>query len=716
MGNIVIFAEKPDIGTRLAATLGGCFIQGKELKPEMLTDKKYEPIIKKERHTKGYLNASYKNQDYIITWGFGHVAELYQAKDYDKKYQSWREDYFPFIPEEYRLKLKEATSKHFDLVKGFFNDKHTDSIINATDSDREGELIFYYAYHLSGSKKSYKRLWINSYTEEAIFAGFDKLKEEKDVLSLQHAGRGRAIADWLVGANLTAMGTIKFGGYNDMVSIGRVQTPTLALLVNRELEVLNFKPEPYFELVGTFAAPTDEKYTGKWKRGKTDRFTKKEKAKEILAKVDGKNGKIIKYEKTETSEKPPLLYDLTSLQMDCNAKHAFSAKETLDIAQKLYENQLITYPRTNSRFLSESLKGEIPRILKALPDKYSAFRDKLKKLSFPKRIFDDAKVESHYAIIPTYKTPSHLSSKEMDVYDLIAKSLLKAFMPDALWGNVKIETEVEKEIFFSSGKTLLDAGWRIVDGKSEEKEELLPSVLMDMQVKGIKYEILEKKTKPPNRFTEKTLLSAMETAGKLVEDDELREAMKDHGMGTPATRASIIERLLSVGYARREKKNLLPTEKGIKIIQTFPIKEIKSPSMTGEWEFKLGQIEKGKLEFGQFCSEIEAFTADAVTRLKTEQGFSPAKKEDFFGICPKCSGIILKSPKGWSCNNWRSGCKFTIWDNTICGKKLSDANVKQILTKGETSQIKGFESRAGKAFDAKLALDKENTGKIVFKF
>lgn len=714
MGNIVIFAEKPDIGTRLAATLGGCFIQGEELKPEMLTSKKYEAVIKRERHTKGYFTAKHKNQDYIITWGFGHLAELQQAKDYDPKYQKWTESLFPFVPDEYRAKLKDEAKKHFGLIEGFFNDKQTDLIINATDADREGELIFYYAYHLSKSKKPYKRLWINSYTEEAILFGFNNLKSEQDVLPLQEAGRGRAIADWLVGANLTAVGTIKFGGYQNMVSIGRVQTPTLALLVNREVEVLNFKSEPYFELVGTFETPTKEKYSGKWKKGK---IAKKEKAKELLTKVDGKDGKIIKYEKTETSEKPPLLYDLTTLQMDCNAKYAFSAQQTLDIAQKLYENQVITYPRTNSRFLSESLKAEVERVLKSLPAEYDAYLKALpKKLHFPKRMFDNSKVESHYAIIPTYKTPSKLSADEQKVYDLIVKSLLKGFMPDALWGNVKIETEVAKEVFSSSGKTLIEAGWRAVDGKEEEKEELLPSVAVDMSVKGLKYEILEKKTKPPNRYTEKTLLSTMETAGKLVEDDELREAMKDHGMGTPATRAAIIERLINVGYAKREKKNLIPTEKGIKIIQTFPIEEIKSPSMTGEWEHKLNQIEKGKKEFREFCREIEAFTIKAVNLLKEKPKQADYKTEDVFGFCPKCGHPVVKSKKGWNCYDWRNGCTFTIWDNTICGKKLSDANIRQILSKGETNSIKGFESKTGKAFDAKLALDKDNSGKITFKF
>lgn len=722
MGQIVIFAEKPDIGTRLAATLGGCYINGIELKPNMVSDKKYEGMIKKERAEKGFLKCHKNGQDYIITWGFGHLAELKQAHDYDPRYKKWEEDLFPFIPEEYEIKLKDDVNikKQFELISSLFNDKNTDYIINATDADREGELIFYYVYRLAKCKKPYKRLWISSYTEEAIEKGFASLKTADEVKNLQEAGRCRAIADWLVGSNLTALATLKFGGYKNMISIGRVQTPTLAILVNRELEIQNFKPEPYFELISTFKTDRGELYRGKWKDKDTDRFTDRKKAEEVLARVKGHNGTVIKHEETRSEEKPPLLYDLTTLQMDANARYGFSAQKTLNIAQKLYENQFLTYPRTNSRYLSSDLKPEIKRILEALPNNYEPFRSNLlaQTLNYSRRIFDDDKVDSHHAIIPTHKTPANLSDDEFKIYDLVAKSLLKAFMPNAVWAITKIETEVNGEVFYSSGKVLIDAGWRAVDGKAvvqdgKEDEQLLPVLKRGEVVKGEKYEVVKKKTKAPSRFTEKSLLAVMETAGKYVEDEELREAMKDRGLGTPATRAGIIERLIQVGYVKRDKKNLVPTTKGIELINILPVEAVKSPSMTGEWEYKLNLIEKGKISPEEFLREIADFTIQTVNELKKGTKQEIRKEDEVVGKCPKCGSPVVKNKKGWGCSNWWNGCQFQIWGE-ICGKKLTQAIVKQLLTRRKTNLVKGFVSKNGKKFNAVLELD--DTGKLNFKF
>jgi DNA topoisomerase-3 len=724
LGQIVIFAEKPDIGTRLAATLGGCYINGTELKPEMISNKKYEGIIKKERSSKGYLTSKYKGRDYVITWGFGHIGELKQAPDYDARYKVWLEDLFPFIPQRYEYKIKESENikKHFELVKKLFNDPSTEYVINACDSDREGQLIGDIVYQLAGCRKPYKRLWINSYTEEAIYEGMDSLKDEREVRSLQEAGRARAIADWLTGANFTAMATIKFGGYKNMVSIGRVQTPTLALLVNRELEIQSFKPEPYFELVATFETTKHETYKGKWAKNKVDRFQTRQEAEAVLKRVNGRNGVIVEYEEKTSEEKPPLLFDLTSLQMSANSLYGFSAQKTLDIVQKLYENQLLTYPRTNSRYLSNDMKKEIKRIIKALPDRYNPFRDNLvnQQLSYTSRVFNDSKIESHHAIIPTYKSPGNMMPDEEKIYDLVAKSLLKAFLPNAVWGTVKAVTEVNGELFHSSGKTLIEEGWRAVDGKKtasdDEEQQLLPAMKKGDNVAGKSYEVLEKKTKAPSRYTEKTLLSTMETAGKLVEDEELREAMKVHGLGTPATRAAIIERLIQVGYVTREKKNLVPTDKGMEIIRILPIEEVKSPSLTGEWEYKLNQIEKGKKNYNEFLNEIEEFTKTTVEKLKGQKKQEIANDADGLGKCPVCGGTVVKNKKGWGCTNWKNGCKFQIWDNEICGKKLTLANIKQLLSKGETNLIKGFTSKAGKKFDAKLKLAENGNGKLEFLF
>lgn len=717
LGQIVIIAEKPDVGTRLAATIGGCMIGNVPLTPDMLTNKRYEGQIKKQRFVDGYLKCQLHGKECIVSWGFGHIAELKQASDYDARYKRWREEDFPFVPEEFEVKLKKEHSKHFTLLKKLLTDPKTEYIINATDADREGELIFDYIYRLSGSKKPVKRLWLSSYTEEAIEQGFRSLRPGSDMVSLQEAGRSRAIADWLIGSNLTVMSTLKYGGYQNMISVGRVQTPTLALLANRENEIIQFKPEDYFEVFAQFEA-ADGLYVGKWGKGKTDRFRSRKEAEAIQNKVTGP-GEVTKVEQTKTTEHPPLLYDLTALQMDANGRFGYSAQKTLNIVQKLYENQLVTYPRTNSRFLKEDLKGEIPRIIQGLPDEYDSYKKALlsKSLSFTKRYFDDSKVDGHYAIIPTYKSAAGLAGDEKKIYDLIATSLVRAFFPAAVWGITKIETTVGGEIFYSSGKVLIEKGWRAVgQDSSGPKEEILPNVQKGEQVENNKVDVVAKKTKAPNRFTEKTLLSAMETAGRFVDDDDYREAMKERGLGTPATRASIIERLIQVKYVERKGKQLIPTEKGLEIIRKFPIEEIKSPGLTGEWEYKLALIERGQYSQEEFIKEIVRFTVDSVNRLKGQDKQEIGGTQEEYGKCPRCGGSVTKNKKGWGCSRWKEGCKFQIWNNVICGKRLTDANIKQILSKGETRKISGFISKAGKKFQAKLKLSPDNSGKLEFDF
>lgn len=721
MSKVVILAEKPDFGTSLAAVIGGCYIDGMELTPRLLANKKYEGLIKRKRFKDGFLKARLDGKECVITWAFGHIAELKQAHDYDEKYKSWAEEMFPFIPEKYEIKLKEQSGikKQFELIKKLFNDKNTEYIINATDSDREGELIFEYIYRLTGSKKPYKRLWISSQTEEAIIKGLKTLKGSEEMKALQSAGQCRAIADWLVGANITGMATLKFGGYKNMISVGRVQTPTLAIIVNREKEIKDFKPETYYELIGEFANIDGEIYQGIWKRGKKDRFTNKVEAAKILNKVNGKDGIVTKYTESRQEEPPPLLYDLTSLQMDANRRYGFSAKKTLDLVQVLYEKQFLTYPRTDSRYLGSDHKSEIKRIISAIDDKYKLYKEELlsKKLSYQKRVFDDSKVGSHHAIIPTYKTPIDLSSDQQLIYDMIAESLLMAFMPNAVWFNAKIVTTVEGEVFYSSGKTLVERGWRALGGTGKSKSPLLPLLKEGEPVRGIKYELLSKKTKAPPRYSENTLLSVMETAGRFVEDNELREAMKKKGIGTPATRADIIEKLVRVGYIKKNQKVLMPTEKGMEVIEKLPVEDIKSPTMTGEWEYRLNLIEEGKQDAGEFIKDIEEYVIFNVNLLKRYKKQTVEVGTQTFGKCPNCNSDVVKNKKGYGCSNWRNGCKFQLWDTPICGKKLTQANVKQLLKKGETNLIKGFVSkRTGKKFEARLELIENGNGKLKFKF
>lgn len=700
----LVFAEKPDIGTRLAATLGGVVINGTPLTPDKLNDRSFEPQIKRERATKGYFDCG----EYIITWGFGHLAELKQAADYDSRYQKWSLELFPFIPKQYEIKPRKNVDKQLGILRKLFHDPEVSIIINATDADREGELIFDYVYDLLNCKKPVKRLWISSYTEEAIEKGFKNLRDPDK--NLQQAGRARAIADWLVGANLTSVATLQFGGFKNMISVGRVQTPTLSLLVNRENEIKNFKSEDYYEVEAEFQAANGS-YIGKWQG---ERIKDKQKAEALRDKLKGAPGEVVLFEEETSKERSPLLYDLTSLQMEANSRYGLTAQDTLDAAQKLYESQLITYPRTNSRYLSDDLKAEMPRILRAVPDTFANEVKTIlsKPLSFSKRYFDQSKIESHHAIIPTYKRAGALSGNEAKVYDLIVRRTLQAFMPAAVWASRKIETQVKGEVFASSGKKLIEAGWRSIELSEPKKEPELPKVKKGERVIQKKISILSKKTKAPSRYTERSLLAAMETAGKLVEEDELREAMKERGLGTPATRAPIIERLIAVGYVQRNKKTLLPTDKGIELIRILPVEEVKSPAMTGEWEYRLNQIEKGQESGSAFLKDIEAFTRETVNSLK-----KASKQEivaDALGTCPKCGSPVVANKKGWGCAAWRSGCKFQLWNSPICGKKLTKANVKQLLTKGETNLIKGFTSKAGKKFDARLKLEED--GRLSFKF
>lgn len=732
MSMIVIFSEKPDQGTRIAATLGGCMLSsGVELTPNLLKNKQYEKAIKAERYKNGCFkgvikNGPLKGKEYIQTWGFGHIAELKQAWDYDPKYRKWTLDIFPFFPPNYNWELKpmEGRTKeesknivnHLNRLKKWMNDPKVEFIVNACDADREGELIHAYVRELIGCKKPVKRLWISSTTEEAILKGFNNLKDESEMLTLEAAGRCRSIADLAIGGNGTAVTTAKYKGAG-MISIGRVQTPTLALLVNRELEIRTFKPEDYYELQATFKADSGE-YIGKWQKDKVDRFKSKAEAERIRSKIAGKSGTIIKAKNTKHEEKPPLLFDLTSLQGEANSRFGFSADKTLKIVQGLYENQFLTYPRTDSRYLSSDIKGEIPRIINMLSDSYKQFTDDIqaKPLKFTNRIINDSMVGSHHAIIPTYKKPSNLNPDEEKIYDLVARSLLAAFMENAVWGNTTLETQIDDEVFVTTGRMLLKEGWRAALGRPNNSDQELPLVTEGEVVDTQKLDVVKKQTRPPQRYSEKTLLNAMETAGKEIEDEELRQIMKKKGLGTPATRAEIIEKLIRVGYVTRKGKTLTPTEKGIQAIEVFPVDELKSAELTGEMEYKLSLVEKGELTKEEYLNEVYNFVRLMVDKIKNEnsgqgiKGNMPFEKE-VLGKCLHCGADVIETKKTYRCvnNKLENGtCDFVIFkDQKHFGKTLTKANVKQLLRKGETNIIKGLVSpRTNKKFEGKFIYKK----------
>lgn len=669
------------------------------------------------KNNKGYYTIIYKGEETFVTCGVGHLCGLKQAEDYNPDYKNWKNMPIPFIPEKFETKKEKKTLSQTKVVADLF--KKSDFIINATDCDREGELIFYYLYTTLKCKVPYKRVNIQSTQEEAIKDAFNDLKTPAEVKNITDAGRARSIADWLVGGNATAAMTLGFSE-KDVLSIGRVQTPTLNILVKREKEIKAFKPELYWSLVATFTTDKKETYTAKHK---TDRFKDASEVSAILSKIKGKQGKVTSVDVKEEKRNSPNLNSLASLQMICNSKFGYTLKQTLDIAQSLYEKGLITYPRTDSQYLTEDMEGTVNDILNALSKNNSEYNKLIvgRPRKFDKKhYFDDSKVSSHYAIIPTKKAPSGLSKWEENVYDTVCRSLIIMLYGPATIELTTVTTTVEGEPFISKGSVIKDAQWMLVSSAS--KEEFLPSLSINDTVTGT-FEEQEKETKPPKRYTDKTLLMAMLNAGEQLEDEEMRKilAVKDKkgGIGTEATRANIVETLVKRGFVVREKKNIIPTEKGLKLIDAIPIEDIKSPVVTGEWELRLNKIANGTESFDKFIEDMKVTTTKwcrEIIEASKSSGSKVSTKADSGNTtvslsCPLCGNPLRKMNWGWGCSGYKEGCKFSI--GSIAGKKLTDTQVKQLVEKGKTSEIKGFTSKAGKKFSAKLKME---DGKVSFDF
>jgi DNA topoisomerase-3 len=688
----LIITEKPSVAQSIAKSLGG--------------------FEKKKDHLEGH--------NFLITWALGHLVTLQEPEDYDKKYKYWTLQHLPIIPKTFQLKVIKETAERFRVISKLLKSKEIEAVINACDAGREGELIFRYIYEKAGANKPILRLWLSSMTESAIKDGFQKLRPGAELELLAQAAKCRAESDWLVGINATRAFTRRFG---TLLSVGRVQTPTLAILVSREKEIQDFVPEKYYELMAVFQAK-EGSYQGKWFSGEQDRFPLKEEGLRILNLIQGKEGEIVLLDKRESRQIPPLLFDLTELQREANRKFGFTARRTLNAAQNLYEeHKLITYPRTDCQYLGSDMVPELKEIiacLNLLPWKdFTQALLNLDRLPITKRIVDDSRLTDHHAIIPTPVKPDleSLGKDESKVYDLIVRRFLAAFFPPALWEITRIVTEVEKETFKTEGRRLLEPGWlQIYD---LPKSDLLPDLQEKEQVQVKKAELLEKETSPPPRFTDATLLSAMEGAGKLIDDEELRQAMKERGLGTPATRAAIIERLIEVGYIEREGKALVPTPKGIELIraiESIPISELVSPELTAEWEWKLMRIEKGEFTRDQFMAGIINLTKEivekvkAISREKTSQ--MRTATSGVIGKCPICGGDIKENKLAYSCSNWKNGCKFVIWKK-IAGKTITRKQAQVLLEKGKTEILSGFKSKKGKAFRATLVIENNS---VVMKF
>ncbi|MGQ9622752.1 MAG: DNA topoisomerase 3 [Candidatus Caldatribacteriaceae bacterium] len=694
MGKKLIITEKPSVALDIAKALGS-FTNEKE-----------------------YL----ENEEYLVTWAVGHLVGLAEPEDYDERFRKWDLELLPIIPEKFKLKPLEKAERRLGFIKRLAGRKDVEALINACDAGREGELIFRYIYEFLGLEKPVLRLWLSSMTKEAIREAFLQLRPASEYEPLARAAKCRSEGDWLVGINGSRAFTSR---YHILLSVGRVQTPTLAILVHREREIQNFRPVPYWEVFARFRYGRSH-YVGKW-REEEDRLFEKERAEKILEKVRGRRGRVVEFVEQKTQEPHPLLYDLTELQRDANKLFGYSAQKTLDIAQRLYEHRkLITYPRTDSRYLSEDLLGQAKKSILMLSQcgfsEYAKGLDPEDSLK-DRRVFDRNKVTDHHAIIPTGEDIrwETLTEAERKVLDLIVRRFLSVFYPPAIWMHRSIKTEVEGETFLSKAKVLAEAGWRIL--YPQEEEEFLPVVPKGEEVEVEEAWNEEKETKAPPRYTEATLLAAMEGAGRFVEDEELREILKESGIGTPATRAAIIERLIEVGYVEREGKTLIPTPKGmelVNLVESIPIPELASPQLTGEWEKKLNFIQRGEFTREMFMEGIKALTRDIVEKVKIQstQEVRNAKGRMMalaypVGKCPLCGAPVYESKVAFSCSRWREGCTFSVWKE-ISGKALSRRQVQRLLETGRTEKISGFRSRKGKRFSAILVLRED--GKIEFSF
>ncbi len=643
----VVLAEKPSVAREIADFLGA------------------------RSRRDGY----FEGAGYQVTWAFGHLVTLKEPDEYDPALKKWSLEPLPFIPEPFELKLvpEKHARQQFSVVKQLF--RAATEIICATDAGREGELIFRYVLTMSGcERKPCRRLWLSSLTQRAIGDAFRQLRPGSDYDHLYAAAKCRSEADWIVGMNGTRNYTVRFGADGVLWSVGRVQTPVLALIVQRDDEIRTFQPEPFWELLTKYR-DTAFKFAG-------ERFQEEAAAQKLLAQVLGQPLTVTKIDRKQERSQPPQLYDLTELQRDMNRRYGLSAADTLAAAQSLYEKKLITYPRTDSRYLGNDMKREIPDILRSLrairPDDID--RLDLTSLRFTGRIIDDKKVSDHHAIIPTGSLPGAIGSAEQKVFDAVVTRLIAAFYPPCEKEVTTVHAVSNAVPFRAKGYRVIEPGWTALyprgkqDQESGEDDESQSLPQFTPGERGPHEPSIKRgETTPPKPYTENTLLGAMETAGKLVDDEQLREMLKEKGLGTPATRAAIIETLLKRKYIERQKKTLTATDLGRYLIAVVENAELKSPELTGQWEGKLREIASGRLDPRQFMAEIAEYTRRIVSRAD-----SVPVDESQFGACPRCGRPVIQGKRGFGCSGWRDGCKFVLWPE-YKDQTLSIADIRQLL-------------------------------------
>jgi DNA topoisomerase III len=689
MGKTLIIAEKPSVGQDYARALGGGF----------------------QKH-EGYL----ESDDRIVSWAIGHLAELAEPEDYDESLKRWSMKTLPVIPESFKLRPDARGKKQLDILKRLMKRADVDDIVNGCDAGREGELIFAYILDVAKVKKPVRRLWVSSMTRAAITEGFEHLRDGEEMANLEAAARSRSEADWLVGMNGTRAATVRGRALGGVVSLGRVQTPTLALIVRRDLEIDAFEPETYFQVDARFGLDGPRAYTGRWFEGKQDRTSERERAEAVAAAATGAPATVESVKRTERKTRPPLLYDLTSLQRDANSRFGMSASRTLQAAQRLYEGSsagaVITYPRTRSQFLPSDQVGNLKGIARGLTGlpfaraaaQYVAGLDVLPLA----RVVADAKVDDHHAIIPTGEVPTkELSGDDARIFELVVRRFLAVFHPEAKFEDTEIITVAAEHRFRTRGRRLIEAGWRGAafgeeaaaeepQGDEDEPRQVLPRVDDGERGTCEQAEVLEKQTKPPARYSEASLLRDMETAGKQIEDEEVRQAMKDAGLGTPATRAETIEKLLRVGYIERLGRSLRATAKGRQAIGLLHDHALTSAELTGRWEQRLSAIERGQEPRDRFMADIRKFTTEVVDYFRNLTADEVRAQRAEIGPCPNGDGVIRENRAAYGCSSWKSkeepGCGFVIWKQQK-GRSISPGEARDLLEHGQTDLLDGFKTR-----------------------
>ena len=693
---VVIYAEKASLAKAIAEALHA----GRRIASQK------EPTI-------GHYEFTFKGEKAVLCHGVGHLCGLADAKMYGEQFGKWDLSVYPCIPQEYNIVIKEKTKACYDYVRAFFD--KADWLINATDPDREGELIFGYIYQSMNCTKTWKRAWIEDLTPQKIQYAFSHLKDSSEVQPLQNAGRARGIADWLCGINLTIAATKKFSASpKEMLSVGRVQTPVLNMIVEREKKILNHVKTPFWKLFADFKTANGN-FMAEYEKGQ---FDNENEAKKVLATCIGKGTVKSKTVKKKTVAQP-LLYNATQLQATAGKKLGWDLKKTVDVMQRLYEHKYMTYPRTSSEHLTVAMQSEVTETLKklmALPEYAQYTLPEEQWQPYGKRHFDDSKVDSHPAIIPTTNVPSALSNLDDDerqLYDLLVKSLLRIVYPKAELEDTTVLVDVNSNIFKATGSIITNNGWYAVDAMPDKKISLPP--INEGESYDGKYELKQGFTEPPKRFTEPDLITAMETAGKYIEDEEARNLMKleNKGLGTAATRAAIVNGLFARDYIAKKGKTIYPTEKGIYLIDTLPVEALKSAELTGTWEKRLHDIACGQENYTAFIADMEQTVRQWYDTIVSTNATVYSNEADEIS-CPICGKKLIKGKYGFFCSAKReTGCKFSVGE--ICGKKLSDTQVKNLVEKGKTGLIKGFKSKSGKDFEAYLVWDKTEQ-KIKFEF